>query len=108
MSNVLQQIDMQMKLLKNLGFDVTPTDEFKDMLKAGFLYRSCSTHDINYPYHSHIANYCCLWKKDDKEYKYAIRLCVSDLPEETIRELELLGYTRNTHAVIYEGIGDAC
>lgn len=107
MNSVLQQIDMQMKLLKNLGFDVTATSAFKDMLEADFLYKSCFTHDIHYPNHSHIANYCCLWK-NYKEYKYTIHLCVGDLPEEVIKKLELLGYSRKDNVAVYEDIGDAC
>lgn len=106
MSSILQQIDKQAELLKNLGFDVHATKAFNDMVETGFIY-SCDTHIIQYPLHLHLSNYLCLWRFD-KQCKYAIRICTGGLPEEIIRALELLGYSLNEDVLVYEGVEDAC
>lgn len=100
--NVLQQINKQAELLKNLGFEVHVTQVFKDMVETGFIH-SCDTHIIQYPPHLHLSNYLCLWK-NGKQYNYAVRICTGGLPEEIIKSLELLGYTLNDDVLIYESI----
>lgn len=106
MSNVLQQIDKQAELLKNLGFDVHATQAFNDMVETGFIYSCCDTHIIQYPPHLHLSNYFSIWRSG-KQCKYAIRIGTGGLPEEVIRALRLLGYSLYEDVLIYEGTEDA-
>lgn len=103
MISILQQINKQTELLKNLGFEVHATQAFKDMLQAEFTYRFCDTHTIQYPSHLHLSNFCCL-VKNDEQCICIIRICTGGLPEEVIKALELLGYTLNDDVLVYESI----
>ena len=101
---IIKQIDKQMKLLKELGFDIVTTYDFDEVLKDKYLLKPCYTHNIQYLPYVHL-NYCYLCKIDGK-YKYVIRISSLKLPEEVIKIMELLGYSHNADILVYEGKED--
>lgn len=102
--DVIERINEQMELLKHLEFNLIITNQFSNMLKGNYMCNSCYTHNIHYPPYTHLS-YCYIWKWDGK-YKFVIRINPEGVPEETIKKLELLGYSFNKDALVYEGAED--